>query len=107
MLKPEIFEDVVDSIMQTEEWFQITMNNPRINEAENKVSALLDSIKGQIPEDVYNQLMDATAETSVAYAETATLYGMSVANTLHELAANPNVYSQHIVDRMAKRGSAA
>lgn len=107
MLKPEIFEDVVDSIMQTEEWFQITMSNPRINEAEKKLSALLESIKGQIPEDVYNQLMDATAETSVAYTEAAILYGMSVANTLYELAANPNVYSQFIINRMAKRGSAA
>lgn len=58
-LKPEIFEEVVDSIMQTEEWLQIEMNDPRINEAENAVMALLDGIKEQIPDDTYNQLVDA------------------------------------------------
>ncbi len=106
-LKPEIFEDVVDSIMQTEEWLQIEMNDPRINEAENAVMALLDGIKEQIPDDTYNQLMDAIWGLAAATAETATLYGMSVANTLREVAANPILYSQHVVDRMAKRGNVA
>lgn len=106
-LKPEIFGEVVDSIMQTEEWFKIATNDPRINAAENEVFSLLESVQKRIPEDVYNQLMDAIAELGVSYTETATLYGMSVANTLRELAANPNVYSRYITDRMAKRGSAA
>lgn len=107
MLKPEIFEDVVVSIMQTEEWLQIEMNDPRINEAENAVMALLDGIKGKISKDAYNQLMDAMWGLAAVTAETATLYGMSVANTLREVAANPILYSQHVVDRMAKRGNVA
>ena len=107
MLKPEIFEEVVGSIMQTEEWLQIEMKDPRINQSENEVMALLDGIKEQIPDDTYNQLVDAMWGLAAATAETATLYGMSVANTLREVAANPILYSQHIIDRMAKRGSAA
>ena len=66
-LKPEIFEDVVDSIMQTEEWLQIEMNDPRINEAENAVMALLDGIKEQIPDDYLQSAYGRNMGTCCCY----------------------------------------
>ena len=81
--------DIMDGIVQSEEWEELQMNDPGIEAAEGRWSRALESAKPYLPRELYNELSDANCGEVSAYSDVAILYGMRVAAVIQAVTANP------------------
>jgi len=96
----EIMDDIIGAISDTNEWRRIQMEDPSILAAEEKVGGILDRVKPLIPRELFMQLSDAITEVGTAYHDPAILYGIQVAQAIHDVVLNPTALSRHILNRI-------
>lgn len=91
--------EIMDSILQTDEWMEMQLNDPGIKAADSVFEQALDKAKGYIPHDLYVELSDTRCGVIAAYADAAVLYGMNVITTIQRVAANPHELSRFWLQR--------
>ena len=91
--------DIMDGIVQSEEWEELQMNDPGIEAAEGRWSRALESAKPYLPRELYNELSDANCGEVSAYSDVAILYGMRVAAVIQAVTANPAAMTRFWLER--------
>lgn len=95
--KRTFIDDIMDTVIQTDEWMDIQMKNPKIKEADDAFYAVLNSLRNIIDEKVWIKL-EETAQSCVATVSFyAVLYGMHVSDSLRCYAANSPTYSAAVI----------
>ena len=97
----EIVDDIMNAVTQNESWVKIQQTDPMVKEAEDKLDACLDKLKGVVADDLIEELWDAALNLSCAYDYPSILYGVRVAQALHATAQDPVTLSRHIMERKA------
>lgn len=92
--------EIMDSILQTDEWMEMQLTDPMINAADNRWRLALEEAKAYLPHSLYVELSDANANDVAIYCDLAILYGMHVAGTIQRVAANPQDLSTYWLKRM-------
>ncbi len=95
--------EIIDVIMQTQEWEKIRQNDLRIQTAKKQYEAALQKL--DMPKDVFDELNSAVLILEEASADAATLYGVRIAGIIQEVLNNPLVFSQMFLERSAKCGA--
>lgn len=97
----KIMDDIMNGVIQTEMWVTIQQTDPMIKEAESKLEASLNKLKGTPQEELIEELFDAALNLTSAFDYPAILYGMRIAQAIQEVTSDPTALSQHIMDRVA------
>ena len=95
--------DIMDGIVQSEEWEELQMNDPGIEAAEGRWSRALERAKTYLPRELYNELSDANCGEVSAYSDVAILYGMRVAAVIQAVTANPAAMTRVWLERVEGR----
>lgn len=96
----QFVDELMGTLIQSEWWEKERNQNPEIQAAENRLSAVLEDITGAVTSDVIRQIEDAayTYATSVEYA--AILYGIHIVDAIRDVAARPADLSRYIRERI-------
>lgn len=100
--KLKFMDDLMSGITQTELWKTEQLQNPEILAADKALAAALSKLQGLVPEKTLNQITDAAYSYASAFETAAILYGIQVADAIHDIAARPSELSQYILDRVAR-----
>lgn len=92
--------EIIDVIMQTQEWDKICRNDVRIQTAKKQYEAALQKL--DMPKAILDELNSAVLTLEEASADAATLYGIRVACVVREVLDNPLVFSQMFLERSVK-----
>lgn len=103
----ELMDELMGTVVQTKVWIKEQQENPEILAADKQLEEALGAIKGIVPNNVIVQITDAAWGYASAFENAAILYGLRVADAIHDIAARPSDLSQYILDRVAKRQAEA
>lgn len=91
----ELMDRIMGALFNSEEWDRITMNDPRICAITERVYKVMERLQSIVPYELYSELEDAIGHAETAYSDAGILFGIHVADTLRQTAANPAVYSDY------------
>ena len=97
-----IMDDLMQVIIQTEEWETIQATDPAIRKADKEITTLLCEAKSHVPKALYLKLEDAVYNYSNAVSDAAILYGIHVADAIRDVSARPQDLSRHVLGRDRK-----
>lgn len=86
--------------MQTDKWLSVCNEDPQIQGSEARLNAIMKRVSAVIPKQLADGLGNAIPNVAATYADTATLYGIRVADAIHDVVDRPPDLSRHIFDRM-------
>ncbi len=95
-------DELMNSIIQTDDWDEIQLNDPWILEQNSKLDTALDRLKDAAPPelaDLIADLEDATLDAAYSYITPAILYGIHVADAIRDVAARPCDLSRYVMNR--------
>lgn len=95
--------ELMEIIMQSEEWKKIRKNDVRIQTAKKQYEAALRKL--DMPKAILDELDSAVLALEEASADAATLYGIRIAGIIQETLENQLVFSQMFLERSAKCGT--
>lgn len=96
----KMMDDLMNAIIQTDMWMTEQKQNPQVLKADQQLNAELQGIRGMVPDEVYHRIVDATHEYAAAFEHAAILYGIHVADAIHDVAGRPSDLSRHILARV-------
>lgn len=103
LTNPKFCFNLVNSIMETNEWLKLENSNPVINSAQNEISNILNSLENKIPDENIAKLRCSINDYVSASTTTAVLYGIQVAIAAKEIINNPNQYSEYFLEKIIKK----
>ena len=68
--------DIMDGIVQSEEWAELQMNDPGIKAAESRLHRAMENARAHLPAEDYMELSDAQTGEVSAHCDVALLYGI-------------------------------
>lgn len=89
--------ELMEIIMQSEEWKKIRKNDVRIQTAKKQYEAALRKL--DMPKAILDELDSAVLALEEASADAATLYGIRIAGIIQEVLDNQLVFSQMFLER--------
>lgn len=92
--------ELMEIIMQSEEWKKIRKNDVRIQTAKKQYEAALRKL--DMPKAILDELDSAVLALEEASADAATLCGIRIAGIIQEVLDNQLVFSQMFLERSAK-----
>lgn len=92
--------ELMEIIMQAEEWEKIRRNDVRIQTAKKQYEVALKKL--DTPKAILDELDSAVLALEEAGADAATLYGVRIAGIVQNVLNNPLVFSQMFLERAAK-----
>lgn len=92
--------EIMDVLVQTEEWKKIRSNDVRIQTAKKQYEAALRKL--DMPKAILDELDSAVLALEEASSDAATLYGIRIAGIIQEVLDNQLVFSQMFLERSAK-----
>ena len=95
--------ELMEIIMQSEEWKKIRKNDVRIQTAKKQYEAALRKL--DMPKAILDELDSAVLALEEASSDAATLYGIRIAGIIQEVLDNQLVFSQMFLERSAKCGT--
>lgn len=95
--------EIMDVLVQTEEWKKIRSNDVRIQTAKKQYEAALRKL--DMPKAILDELDSAVLALGEASSDAATLYGIRIAGIIQEVLDNQLVFSQMFLERSAKCGT--
>ena len=95
--------ELMEIIMQSEEWKKIRKNDVRIQTAKKQYEAALRKL--DMPKAILDELDSAVLALEEASSDAATLYGIRIAGIIKEVLDNQLVFSQMFLERSAKCGT--
>ncbi len=95
--------EIMDVLVQTEEWKKIRSNDVRIQTAKKQYEAALRKL--DMPKAILDELDSAVLALEEASSDAATLYGIRIAGIIQEVLDNQLVFSQMFLERSAKCGT--
>ena len=96
----QLMDDLMNGIIQTDEWENIQNADPVIAAAFERFSKALDEVKSRITREQYVELSDAVCHYVASFDTAAILYGMHIATSIRDIAARPADLSGYILRRM-------
>lgn len=96
--------DIMGGIEQTDEWTELQMNDPGIQDAESRFHQALEEAEAYLPREVYVKLSDTQGGVASAYSSVAILYGMRVAAGIQAVVANPAEITRFWLDKKEEAG---
>jgi hypothetical protein len=75
------------TLTQSDEWFRICSSDKGINEADDRLQAIIEKLASDNPDELTEQLWDAVCRVNDACCAAAMLYGIRVANAIHDVSA--------------------
>lgn len=98
----KIMDELMQTIVQTEEWESIQENDPDIKLANKEMVSLLCEVKNHIPHALYLKIGDAIYSYSNAVSSAAMLYGMGIIEAIRDVSARPCDLSRHVMKRTGR-----
>lgn len=92
--------EIMDVLVQTEEWKKIRSNDVRIQTAKKQYEAALRKL--DMSKAILDELDSAVLALEEASSDAATLYGIRIAGIIQEVLDNQLVFSQMFLERSAK-----
>ncbi len=89
--------EIMDVLVQTEEWKKIRSNDVRIQTAKKQYEAALRKL--DMPKAILDELDSAVLALEEASSDAATLYGIRIAGIIQEVLDNQLVFSQMFLER--------
>lgn len=96
-------DQVMNAVVQTDEWFDIQDNDPGIKRAYEAYHQVLDKLRPLITHELEDALRTAVAGLLSTQETPAILYGLSVAETIRTVSANPSAVSKRMLERTGRR----
>lgn len=99
----KLMDELMNSIIQTDDWNEIQLNDPGILEKSERLNRLLDQIRDAAPPelaDLIAALEDATLDAACSHITPAILYGIHVADAIRDVAARPCDLSRYVMNRV-------
>lgn len=101
-----IMDELMQAITQTDAWSDLQRNDPLILRAENELNGVLERVRPLIPKELFIELSDcALGAIASAYGEAGILYGIRVADTIRDAAADPIAVAEHVLQRTERAAS--
>lgn len=97
-----IMDELMQAIVQTEEWESVQQNDPEIRIADQVLSEMLSQIESIVPRKLYCEITDAVYGYGSAIGSVAILYGMHVADAIRDVSTRPYDLSRHIMIRTGR-----
>lgn len=95
-----LMDDIMQMVVQADEWQDIQLNDPRIAAARDHWNAVLERAKAFLPKEIYIELEDAEAGEVSATSDAGILFGIHVANAIRDVASRPADLSRRVLKRM-------
>ena len=92
--------DIMDGIVQSEEWAELQMNDPGIKAAESRLRRAMENARAYLPAEDYMELSDAQTGEVSAHCDVALLYGMRVTALIQAATANPSEMTRFLLERV-------
>ena len=99
-----IVDELMQTIVQTDEWGDIQENDPDIKWSDRELTATLQEVRSLIPGELYHRIEEAIYGYSNAVESAAMLYGIHVVTAIRDVSARHFDLSRHV---MARTGRAA
>ena len=97
-----LMDDLMQAIVQTEEWESIQENDPEIKRSDRQLVSTLQEVSGFIPREMYIKIEEAVYGYSNAVSNAAMLYGMRVLEAIRDVSARPCDLSRHVMERTGR-----
>lgn len=98
LINQELYIDVVERILQTEVLTNMEAQNPAIKYTCKQLYSFLEKFRGQLSNEVLEEITDYIGDYVSSTADFAVLYGIQIGVVLNEIIANPNAYSQYMLE---------
>lgn len=95
--------NLVNSIMETNEWLKLEINNPVINLTQDNIISILNSLRKEVSNETIEELRRNFNDHVSAKTTTAVLYGIQVAINANVIINNPNQYSEYFLEKIIKK----
>ena len=97
-----IMDELMQAIVQTDEWESIMENDPEIRRADKELVTILKELKSVISPELYSKIEWSIYDYSNAVECAAMLYGIHVINAICDVSARPYDLSRHIMVRTGR-----
>lgn len=97
-----IMDELMQAVVQTDEWEDIQENDPEIKQADRELVSTLQELKKVVPPELYFKIERVAYEYSNAVEYAAMLYGIRIANAIRDVSARPFDLSRHIMARTGR-----
>ena len=87
MNKTENMATMLLTLTQSDEWFHLCDNDEGIREANDNLQLMIDKLAADNPDELTEQLWEAVCRVCDACSAAAMLYGIRVANAIHDISA--------------------
>lgn len=98
----ELMYQVMQALRQTDEWDRLWKEDPGIQQAKERLDRVMEQvvlkISGTLMDELWAAIFDLTANSE----NTALLYGIRVAEVIHDIATNPTEFSKYAAERRAE-----
>lgn len=95
-------DEIMTSIIQTTEWFDIQENDPGIKRADEEWHQVLEKLKPRMTLKEVDELGMAVAGLLSAQENPAILYGISVAEAIRAASVDPTAVSRRVLERTGR-----
>ena len=96
-------DELMNSISQTDDWNEIQLRDPDIQEKFERLNRLLDQLRDAVPPelaDLIGDVEDATLDAAYSYITPATLYGLHIADAIRDVSSRPWDLSRYVMQRI-------
>ena len=93
-----IMDCIIDGVQDSDEWIRILNDDPRIQNAEKKMQAIL----ATLPRNIELTIDRASNELLAAYIATSILYGMRVMIAMYDSAMDPAAFSRQVLESLGE-----
>ena len=95
-----LVDDIMGTIMQTDEWEEIQLNDPRVVAATNALQEKMAALRPLFSFKEYFGLEKAVWEAATSIVEPAIMYGIHVALALQDVTGRIPDYSRYILQKI-------
>ena len=107
LINQELYSDVAERLLQTEVLTNMEAQNPAIKYTCKQLYDFLEKFRGQLSNEVLEEITDYIGDYISATADCAILYGIQAGVALNEIIDNPNFYSQYMLDNFIQADNEA
>ena len=87
MNKTETMAAMLLTLTQSDEWFRLCDSDEGVSEANDNLQIMIDKLAADNPDEMMEQLWEAVCRVCDACSAVAMLYGIRVANAIHDISA--------------------
>lgn len=99
----KLVDELMNAIIQTDEWNEIQLNDPDIAEKSERLNRLLDQLRDAAPPelaDLVGELEGAALDAACSYIAPAIMYGLHIADAIRDVSSRPWDLSRYVMQRI-------